>query len=135
MNKGEQVFHAARRAFIIMENSGVLLAPVNSKLSHQEMLTQMGFSVVQTVQYLNELPRGYCMNGELCVYQGVSDKSKTWELQPKNYKIVQRYLPDLCALFNLNDNSNLYLGVLVGRVGEVWKKINKTTISDFMKTR
>lgn len=135
MNKGEQVFHAARRAFIIMGNSGVLLAPANSKLSHKEMLTQMGFSVVQTVQYLNELPRGYCMNSELCVYQGVSDKSKTWELQPKNYKIVQQYLPDLCALFNLNDNSNLYLGVLVGRVGEVWKKINKTTISDFMKTR
>ena len=94
----------------------------------------MGFNDKQYANVvLNKIPRGYYMKGELCVYQGVY--KPTWELAQSNYQIVQQYIPDLCALFNLKDNSNLYLGVRVGRVGEVWERINKTTIGNFMRIR
>jgi hypothetical protein len=29
----------------------------------------------------------------------------------------------------------MYLGVRVGKVGDVWEKINKTTIGEFMRVR
>ncbi len=133
MSTHETKFHESRRAFIIMHD-GLILAPANTDLSHQDMFTKMGFSFVQTMHHLTENPRGYHMNGELCLYQGSLNNKKTWELRPANYKLVQQYIPDLKALFNLNDDSNMYLGVRVGRVGDVWERINKTTIGQFMHT-
>ena len=133
----EQDFHKSRRAFIIMHhdsflyNPGLLVAPKNTDISHEQMLTCVNFHGRELQDFLMKSPRGYCMNGELCVYQGFS--GKTWELTESNYKIVQQYMPDLCALFNLNNDSNLYLGVIVGRVGDVWERINKTTIGNFMQ--
>lgn len=130
----EQSFHTTRRAFILMP-SGLLVAPANINLSHQDMFTKMGLSFAQTTHYLSDTPRGYYMTGELCLYQGALLNHKTWELKQKNYTLVQQYMPDLRALFNLNDNSNMYLGVRVGKVGDVWEKINKTTIGEFMRVR
>ena len=140
MNTNEAKFHESRRAFIIImhhtslpQNPGLMVAPVNNNISHEQMLKCVNFYGRELQDTLMKSPRGYCMNGELCVYQGVS--GPTWELVQSNYKIVQQYMPDLCALFNLNDNSNMYLGVRVGRVGEVWDRINKTTIGNFMRMR
>jgi len=134
-NINEAKFHESRRAFIIIRNAGLLVSPENSNLSHQNMFTKMGLSFVQTTHYLSDMPRGYYMDGELCLYQGLFDGRKTWELKKTNYSLVQQYMPDLCALFKLNDNSNIYLGVRVGRIGSVWEKINKTTIANFMRMR
>lgn len=131
----EKTFHESRRAFIIMHDVGLMVAPANSNLSHQDMFTKMGLSFAQTMHYLSDTPRGYYMAGELCLYQGALINRKTWELKQKNYKLVQQYMPDLKALFNLNDDSNLYLGVRVGCVGSVWERINKTTIEQFMQQR
>jgi hypothetical protein len=128
-------FHESRRAFIIMRDAGLLVAPTNTNLSLQDMFTKMGLSFAQTMHYLSDTPRGYYMTGELCLYQGALLNQKTWELKQKNYKLVQQYMPDLRALFNLNNDSNMYLGVRVGRVGDVWKRINKTTIGEFMRVR
>ena len=127
-------FLESRRAFIIMP-AGLLVAPTNTNLSHQDMFTKMGLSFAQTMHYLSDTPRGYYMTGELCLYQGALLNHKTWELKQKNYKLVQQYMPDLRALFNLNDNSNMYLGVRVGNIGDVWERINKTTIGEFMRVR
>lgn len=140
MNTNEANFHESRRAFIIImhhttlpHNPGLMVAPKNTDISHEQMLNGVNFYGRELQDVLMKSPRGYCMDGELCVYQGFS--GPTWELTPSNYTIVQQYIPDLCALFNLKDNSNLYLGVRVGRVGDVWERINKTTIAEFMKQR
>lgn len=136
MSTSEANFHKSRRAFIIMHDVGLVVAPANSNLSHQDMFTKMGLSFAQTMHYLSDTPRGYYMASELCLYQGARpDRETTWELAQKNYKLVQQYIPDLCALFNLKDDSNLYLGVRVGHIGSVWERINKTTIGEFMRMR
>lgn len=136
----EQDFHKSRRAFIIImhhttlpHNPGLMVAPKNTDISHEQMLNGVNFYGRELQDVLMKSPRGYCMDGELCVYQGFS--GPTWELTESNYKIVQQYMPDLCALFNLNKDSNLYLGVRVGRVGSVWERINQTTIGQFMRMR
>ncbi len=133
MNTNEAQFHESRRAFIIMRDAGLLVAPTNTDISHTQMLKNMDLYGRDLRYVLMEMPRGYCMDGELCVYQGFS--GPTWELTKSNYQIVQQYMPDLKALFNLNDNSNMYLGVRVGEVGTVWERINKTTIANFMHMR
>ena len=136
MNKNEANFHESRRAFIIMHDVGLVISQPNTNMSHKDMFLKMGLPLVPDVlRHLTETPRGYYMDGELCVYQGYLLNSPTWNLQPQNYSIVQQYIPDLKELFNLNDNSNMYLGVHVGRIGEVWEKINKTTIGNFMRMR
>ena len=136
----EANFHKSRRAFIIImhhtslpQNPGLMVAPANSDISHEQMLNGLNFYSRELQDVLMKSPRGYYMNGELCVYQGVY--GPTWELTQSNYQIVQQYMPDLCALFNLNDNSNMYLGVRVGNIGDVWERINKTTIGKFMRVR
>ncbi|MBQ9540158.1 MAG: hypothetical protein IJU89_01915 [Alphaproteobacteria bacterium] len=134
MDTNAKQFHESRRIFIINPDLGLVIAPSQTNISHVDMIYNMGFNDKQYANVvLNKIPRGYYMKGELCVYQGVY--KPTWELAQSNYQIVQQYIPDLCALFNLKDNSNLYLGVRVGRVGEVWERINKTTIGNFMRIR
>jgi len=140
MDANTKQFHESRRAFVIIQhhtslphNPGLMIAPANTNISHEEMLTAVNFYGRELQDVLMKSPRGYCMDGELCVYQGFS--GPTWELAQSNYQIVQQYIPDLCALFNLKDNSNLYLGVRVGRVGDVWERINQTTIGEFMRMR
>ena len=133
MNTNEAKFHESRRAFIMMRDAGLLVAPTNTDISHIQMLKNMDLYERDLRYVLREMPRGYCMDGELCVYQGFS--GPTWELTKSNYQIVQQYMPDLKALFNLNDNSNMYLGVRVGEVGTVWERINRTTIAKFMNMR
>ncbi|MBR4507337.1 MAG: hypothetical protein IKP24_02265 [Alphaproteobacteria bacterium] len=134
MNTNEAKFHESRRIFIINPDLGLVIAPPKVNISHVDMVYNMGFDDKQYANVvLNKIPRGYYMKGELCVYQGAY--GPTWELAQSNYQIVQQYIPDLRALFNLNDNSNMYLGVRVGKVGDVWEKINKTTIGQFMQQR
>ncbi|MFQ6760370.1 MAG: hypothetical protein ACLRFM_03165 [Alphaproteobacteria bacterium] len=134
MSTSEANFHKFRRAFVLMP-AGLLVAPANTNLSHQDMFDKMGLSFAQTLHYLSDTPRGYYMSGDLCLYQGALLDRKTWELKQANYKLVQQYIPDLRALFNLTDDSNMYLGVRVGRIGSVWERINKTTVGEFMRMR
>ena len=134
MDANTKQFHESRRIFIINPDLGLVIAPSKTNISHVDMIYNMGFYDKQYANVvLNKIPRGYYMKGELCVYQGVY--KPTWELAQSNYQIVQQYIPDLCALFNLNDNSNMYLGVRVGKVGDVWERINQTTIGQFMRMR
>ncbi|MBP5794609.1 MAG: hypothetical protein J6W41_01160 [Alphaproteobacteria bacterium] len=134
MSTSEAKFHESRRIFIINPDLGLVIAPSKTNISHVDMIYNMGFNDKQYANVvLNKIPRGYYMKGELCVYQGVY--KPTWELAQSNYQIVQQYIPDLRALFNLTDDSNMYLGVRVGKIGEVWERINKTTIGEFMRMR
>lgn len=134
MDTNAKQFHESRRIFIINPDLGLVIAPPNINISHVDMIYSMGFYDTNAV--LKRIPRGYYMDNILCIYQGTSMTPNTkWELEQSNYQIVQQYMPDLRALFNLNDNSNMYLGVRVGNIGDVWERINKTTIGKFMRVR
>ena len=118
-------FHTKRRAFMIMPDIGLIIAPKNVDVSHEQMLKNMGFSTADVLNFLAIYPRGYFMNGELCVYQGYDmTPGAKWVLTNDGEKIVQQYIADLRAIFNLNDKTQVYTGVIVGEIGEVWKKIN-----------
>lgn len=134
MNAKEVQFHKKRRIFIINPDLGLVIAPPNINISHVDMIYSMGFYDTNAV--LKKIPRGYYMDDVLCIYQGASMTPHTkWELSPGNYPIVQQYIPDLRAQLNLKDDTILYLGVVVGEIGRVWKRINKTTIGKFMRMR
>lgn len=146
MSTGETKFHESRRAFFIMREPKLniikgdfpilLIEDVGDSNSHIQMLQKYKLDQESINKHLVKSPRGYYMNGELCLYQGFNMIAGTlWQLEPQNYSMVQIYLPELCERFNLNDDSNMYLGVRVGRVGEVWEKINKTTVGNFMHMR
>ena len=121
-------FHIMRRAFIMSE-SGVLVAAPGSDISHEQMLSGIGMCSSEIRRALVLNPRGYFMKGELCLYQGCDMRPGTkWELTDAGIKLVQGYLPDLRRMFNLNDDTPVYTGVIVGNIGMVWEKINRTTL-------
>jgi len=129
MPQDAQIFHNQRRAFIIMRDAGLLIAHKNSSISHQEMLKNIGIPQKDITKFLTIYPRGYFLDGELCCYQGYDmTPGAKWELSADGRKIIQKYITDLRAVFCLNDETPVYTGVIVGEIGDVWEKINKTTL-------
>lgn len=127
-------FHIERRAFIIMPGVGLLIAAEKSDISHKQMFENLRLDFHTVQKYMIEYPRGYFMNGELCVYQGNSMKiGDVWKLRKNNYKTFIEYIPDLSKIFNINDETPLYTGVRVGEIGTVWEKLFKTNIKNFIK--
>lgn len=127
-------FHTVRRAFIMMPGGALLIAPANTDISHQQMFQTQGIPSEDIPKFLMTVPRGYCMNGEICVYQGADmTPGAIWQLPVENYNIVRGFIPKLCKEFVLGDDANLYLGVRVGKIGAVWEKLYKTTIGSFMR--
>ena len=125
MTEKAAIFHTKRRAFIILSDIGLLVAPRNYNISHEQMLKKLGLSQDDILNFLTIYPRGYFMDGELCIYQGYDmTPGAKWVLTNDGKKIVQQYITDLRAIFNLNDKTQVYTGVIVGEIGEVWKKIN-----------
>lgn len=121
-------FHIMRRAFIMLE-SGLIVSAPGSDVSHEQMLSDIGMPSVKIRSVLAFNPRGYFMNGEICLYQGCDMRPGTkWELTDAGIKLVQIYLSDLRRIFNLNDETPVYTGVIVGDIGTIWEKINKTTL-------
>lgn len=121
-------FHIMRRAFIMLE-SGLIVSAPGSDVSHEQMLSDIGMPSVKIRSVLAFNPRGYFMNGEICLYQGCNMRPGTkWKLTDSGMKLVQIYLSDLRRIFNLNDETPVYTGVIVGDIGTIWEKINKTTL-------
>ena len=118
-------FHTKRRAFIILSDIGLLVAPKDYNISHEQMLEKLGLSQDDILKLMTIHPRGYFMDGELCIYQGYDMTLETkWQLTADGRKVVQKYIEDLRRIFSLNDNTPVYLGVIVGQIGDVLKKIN-----------
>ena len=127
-------FHTNRRAFIMIWGAGLIVAPRGADISHEQMLQMIGIPSVDITRYLTMNPRGYFMNGELCLYQGCDMTPGTeWKLDEWGYKTVQKYLQDLRTLFYLQDDTPVYLGVRVGKIGDVWEKIRKTNFKTLEK--
>lgn len=127
-------FHTKRRAFIIMPDVGLLVAPQQIDISHEQMLKNIGLNASDVIKFLSLNPRGYFMNGELCVYMGYDmTPGAKWELTAAGKKTMQTYIADLRAVFNMNDETPVYTGVIVGQIGAVWQKINQTKLKSFEK--
>lgn len=127
LNNPEKIFHKNRRAFIIMPNSGLVVAPVGFEYGHLEMLESIHFDDIRYA--MENFPRGYFMNNELCIYQGFDMTPGTlWQVSNKNINVIQKNIPNFRCEFSVKDDTPVYLGVRVGDIGSVWEKIRRTTI-------
>ena len=120
-------FHTTRRAFIIMPNTGLTVAPANFSGGHTEFLMRLHYPHVRYA--MDNFPRGYYMNGELCFYQGHDMTPGTiWRISNENIGVIRANIPYFRRIFSVQDETLVYLGVRVGEVGDTWEKIHKTTI-------
>ena len=121
-------FHAVRRAFIMMPN-GLLVVPKNMDISHNDMLRNLGFAADEVARIMNEVPRGYFMNNEIVVYQGYDmTPGAVWCLNLGGYQVMRSFISDLRREFAATDNTCIWMGVRVGKIGSVWETLYPTTI-------
>ena len=121
-------FHTTRRAFIMMPN-GLLVAPKNTDISHEQILKNRGVASDEVSRIMAKVPRGYFMNNEIVVYQGYDmTPGAIWCLDLGGYQIARSYIPNLRREFSINDNTRVWMGVRVGKIGTVWETLYPTTI-------
>ena len=127
MKNTEQVFHKNRRAFIIMPDTGLVVAPAGFDGGHMEMLFRLHYPHIRYA--MDNFPRGYYMNNELCIYTGHDmTPGAIWEIKEKDMDVVKNAIPDFRRVFFVTDETPVYLGVRVGEIGQIWEKIRCTTI-------
>lgn len=127
-------YHQRRRAFVIIPQVGIIVAQKGSIMSHEEILQSIGMSKEKVNEAIKNNPRGYFMDNTLVLYQGGNIKEgESWELKAENYKAVAENFADMKKLFNLNQDTLIYLGVKQGKLGEVWEKIHQVPITFFEK--
>ena len=132
MNQAVEEYHRKRRAFIIIPQVGIIIGEHGQPHSHREILKNTGCSDEQISHILENYPRGYFLNNKLVIYQSDDAKGReTWQLQPKNYELVKKYFGDMKKIFDLNAQSQIFLGVSRGKEGEVWPTINEVDINFF----
>lgn len=120
-------FHTNRRAFIIMPDTGLTVAPNGFSGGHTEFLMRLHYPRVRYA--MDNFPRGYYMNGEICVYSGHDmTPGAVWEIRAEQMATVVKTVPDFRRMFDATDDTPVYLGVRVGKIGDVWEKIRKTNI-------
>lgn len=120
-------FHTNRRAFIIMPDTGLTVAPAYFSGGHTEFLMRLHYPRVRYA--MDNFPRGYYMNGEICVYTGHDmTPGAVWEIRAEQMATVVKTAPDFRRMFDATDDTPVYLGVRVGKIGDVWEKIRKTNI-------
>lgn len=125
-------FHTTRRAFIIMPDVGLTVAPNGFSGGHMEMLINLHYPRIRYA--MDNFPRGYFMNGELCIYTGHDmTPGAVWEIRAEQMAKVIKTVPDFRRVFNAADETPVYLGVRVGKIGDVWEKIRKTNIKTLEK--
>ncbi len=132
MNQAVEEYHRKRRAFIILPQVGIIIGEQGRPYSHREILKHIGCSDKQISHILENYPRGYFLNNKLVMYQSDDVKEgESWQLHPKNYELVKKYFGDMKKIFDLNTQSQIFLGVSRGKEGEVWPTINEVDINFF----
>ena len=110
-----------------MPDTGLTVAPANFSGGHTEWLKLLHYPRVRYA--MDNFPRGYYMNGELCFYQGHNMTPGTvWCVSNENIGVIRANIPYFRRIFSVQDETPVYLGVRVGEIGDVWEKIHKTTI-------
>ena len=115
-----------------MPDIGLVVAPAGFDGGHTEILIQLHYPRLRYA--MDNFPRGYFMNNELCVYTGHDmTPGAIWEIKDNNMDVVRKTIPDFRRAFAINDDTLVYLGVRVGRIGAIWEKIRRTTIKTLEK--
>ena len=110
-----------------MPDTGLTVAPNGFPGGHMEMLINLHYPRIRYA--MDNFPRGYFMNGELCIYTGHDmTPGAAWEIRAEQMATVIKTVPDFRRVFGVNDETPVYLGVRVGEIGDVWEKIRRTTI-------
>ncbi|MDR2902825.1 MAG: hypothetical protein LBU87_06980 [Lactobacillales bacterium] len=122
----ESNFHAARRAFVLIDGIGLLLLENASPLSHTDALLNMGLSPTQADNILSSSPRGYMKDNTLVLYQG-----DFFSLTSTGIATVKKYFPDLTRLFALTPATTIHNGVHKGRPGETWRPVETLPFNTF----
>jgi hypothetical protein len=131
MPNEEYEYHSKRRPFIIFPESGVMFAKPGTALSHNDMLRSLNLNNVNIRHVIDNFPRGYFMNNNLVFYQGdLMQEGTIWQLDKKNIDIIKLYFHDFERIFKINEKTLIYLGVKVGKIGEVWDLLNKVSIDE-----
>ncbi len=115
-----------------MPDVGLTVAPNGFPGGHMEMLINLHYPRVRYA--MDNFPRGYFMNGELCIYTGHNmTPGAVWEIRAEQMATVIKTVPDFRRVFGVGDDTPVYLGVRVGKIGDVWEKIRKTNIKTLEK--
>ncbi len=132
MNQAVEEYHAKRRPFIIIPQVGIIIGELGQPYSHREILKHIGCSDEQISYILENYPRGYFLNNKLVIYQSDDIKpGESWQLKEENYIHVKKYFPDLQKLFQIDKNTQIFLGVRRGKEGEIWPTINGVSLDFF----
>lgn len=127
-------YHQRRRAFVIIPQVGIIVAQKGSIMSHEEILQSLGMPQEKVNEAIKNNPRGYFMDNTLVLYQGADIKeNECWELKEENYKTVAEYFADIQKLFNINKDTQCYLGVKRGELGAIWERVHQVPITFFEK--
>ena len=122
-------FHVDRRIFIMMPWLALMVAPKNMDITHEQMLQNYGISDQDIQKLLVMVPRGYFMNSELVIYQGCDmTPGAIWCVAPYNYNFLRCFVPDLRREFGVTNDTCVWMGVRVGKIGSVWETLYPTTI-------
>lgn len=115
-----------------MPDAGLVVAPVGFSGGHTELLVKLHYPRLRYA--MENFPRGYFMDDELCVYTGHDmTPGAVWEIKDDNMETVRSAIPDFRRVFNVKDETPVYLGVRVGEIGKIWEKIRCTTIKTLEK--
>ena len=97
-------FHTTRRAFIIMPGTGLTVAPNGFSGGHMEMLINLHYPRIRYA--MDNFPRGYFMNGELCIYTGHNmTPGAVWEIRAEQMATVIKTVPDFRRVFDVGDDT------------------------------
>lgn len=131
MNINEKDFHNKRRPFIIFPETGLLVGELGTSLSHNDILISIGLDGVRINYIINNYSRGYFMNNDLVFYQGNNfTEGNILEIDNKNISTIKKYIYDFENIFKINEQTNIYLGIKVGKIGDVWPKINQISLTE-----
>lgn len=121
-------------SFFIFPNVGLIISELGKRPSHPEMLGNMGFSESDVKNIMNNIPRGYYKDGKIAIYQEyeIDKPGYILEIKPEHENVVKEYLKDLAKLLNLDSDTDVYFGMRVGKIGEVWELIRHHKLSEFI---
>jgi len=116
----------------MFKNSGLLISKLGECPSHPEMLKNLGFSKSEIDKNMKDVPRGYYKEGRVAIYQEyeIDKPGYVLEVKPENENVVKEYLKDLKLLLELDQNTDVYMGMIVGKIGDDWKLIRHSKLSE-----
>ena len=123
-NNTESEFHRQRTAFVILE-CGILTAGGGFGGSHFNLLCRSGFNEDQALRLIAGKPRGYALNGNVCLCQGTDFSC----LSDENAKKAEKYVPFFRKNRWLSETGKIYDGMQAVKTGSVWTPVKEFKIS------